>query len=123
MAATCAPGTSVVLQPKSPAQPLLTDAGYRVVSEGFCDRACNADGTLMERTWAGSLYADPEAAVTQALSLALESAVAASDGTILDCAVDTLCIHGDSPGALAMALAVRQALSAAGVVVAPGVHT
>ena len=67
-----------------------------VRDEGFCDRAYNADGTLMDRALPGAVYDDPGLAATQALALADR--------------VDTLCLHGDSPGALAMATAVRHAL-------------
>ncbi len=118
MVATCAPGTAVVLPPNSVAHDVVRGAGFRVVAEGFCDRSYCADGSLMARALAGSVYRDPRAAAAQALLLALDGTVATSDGTMLECAVDTLCIHGDSPGAMAMAVAVRQALGDAGLVVA-----
>jgi UPF0271 protein len=100
----CEPGTAVVLPWGAPARPAAIEAGLPVVEEGFCDRAYNADGTLMARELPGSVYDDPGLAATQALALADR--------------VDTLCLHGDSPGALAMARAVRHALADAGVAVA-----
>ena len=68
------------------------------------------------------MLADPEAAAAQALSLA-RGAVVADDGSVLTLWVDTLCIHGDSPGAVAIATAVRTAMADVGIeVVAPAVH-
>ena len=93
--------------------------GVVACEEGFCDRAYRPDGGLVERGRAGALLDDPEEAAAQALSLA-RGAVAAVDGSVLTLWVDTLCIHGDSPGAVAMANAVRQAMARAGInVVAP----
>ena len=87
--------------------------------EGFCDRAYRPDGGLVDRQAVGAVLADSEEAAAQALSLA-KGAVVAVDGSVLTLWVDTLCIHGDSPGAVAMATAVRQAMAGAGIdVVAP----
>jgi len=72
----------------------------------------------MARQEPGSVYDEPVRAAAQALGLAERGTVAASDGTTLTLAVDTLCLHGDSPNALAMARAVRHALAAAGIAVA-----
>ena len=99
----CEPGTAVVLPWDAPARQAAIETGVPVLEEGFCDRAYNADGTLMDRALPGSVYDDPGLAATQALALADR--------------VDTLCLHGDSPGALAMATAVRRALASAGIVV------
>jgi UPF0271 protein len=64
------------------------------------------------------VYRDPSQAAAQALALAAGDTVVADDGTRLTRRVDTLCLHGDSPGALAMAVAVRRALDQAGITVA-----
>ena len=88
-----------------------------MLEEGFADRAYTADGTLMARQQPGSVYSDPAQAAAQALGLAAKGTVTAADGTTLTLAVDTLCLHGDSPNALAMARPVRQALGTAGVAV------
>ena len=104
----CEPGTAVVLPWGAPARQAATEAGVPVRDEGFCDRAYNADGTLMDRALPGAVYDDPGLAATQALALADR--------------VDTLCLHGDSPGALAMAAAVRHALDQAGITVAAPVR-
>jgi 5-oxoprolinase (ATP-hydrolysing) subunit A len=93
--------------------------GLMACEEGFCDRAYRADGRLVDRATAGAVLADPGAASAQALSLA-RGAVVAVDQSVLTLRVDTLCIHGDSPGAVAIATAVRQAMANAGItVVAP----
>ena len=99
--------------------PWCCATAWRRREEGFCDRAYRPDGGLVDRGEPGAVLHDPEEAAGQALSLA-RGAVAAGDGTILTLWVDTLCIHGDSPGAVAIATAVRRALAEAGIdVVAP----
>jgi UPF0271 protein len=90
-------------------------AGLRVVREGFVDRAYEPDGTLRSRKLARSLHTDPQVAAKQALSFVRDGGVRAHDGTFLELAVDTLCLHGDTPGAPAIAAAVRAALVGAGV--------
>jgi UPF0271 protein len=90
-------------------------AGLRVVREGFVDRAYEADGTLRSRKLAGALHTDPQVAAKQALSFVRDGGVRAHDGSFVELAVETLCLHGDTPGAPAIAAAVRAALAAAGV--------
>jgi UPF0271 protein len=86
--------------------------GVPAREEGFCDRAYRDDGGLVPRSEPGAVLTDPEEAARQALSLA-RGAVATADGSILTRWVDTLCIHGDSPGAVAIATAVRRVLTEA----------
>jgi UPF0271 protein len=93
--------------------------GLSAAEEGFCDRAYRGDGGLVDRGSAGAVLGDPAAAGAQALSLA-RGAVVAHDGCVLTLWVDTLCIHGDSPGAVAIATEVRRVMADAGIdVVAP----
>lgn len=93
--------------------------GMSAWEEGFCDRAYRGDGGLVDRTEVGAVLGDPAAAGAQALGLA-RGAVVAHDGCVLTLWVDTLCIHGDSPGAVAIATEVRRGLAAARIdVVAP----
>ncbi len=87
----------------------------RVAREGFVDRAYEADGTLRSRRLAGAVHTDPKVAAAQAVSFAREGGVRASDGTFLRLEVDTLCLHGDTPGAPAIASAVREALAREGI--------
>ena len=93
--------------------------GMSAWEEGFCDRAYRGDGSLVDRTESGAVLGDPAAAGAQALSLA-RGAVVAHDGCVLTLWVDTLCIHGDSPGAVAIATEVRRVLAETRIdVVAP----
>jgi UPF0271 protein len=94
-------------------------AGFRVAAEGFADRRYEADGRLRARALPGALLDDPDEAAAQAVSIARDGKVTAFDGSRLAVAADTLCIHGDTPGADHIAAAVRKALAAAGVTVAP----
>jgi UPF0271 protein len=101
--------------PKSVMVDIALRAGLRVVREGFADRAYEADGTLRSRKLPGALHTDPQVAATQALSFVRDGGVRAYDGSFIELAVDTLCLHGDTPGAPAIAAAVREALIRAGV--------
>ena len=106
---------AVFAAPKSALAEAALGAGLRVVREGFADRAYEKDGTLRSRKLAGALHTDPKVAAKQALSFVRDGGVHAHDGSFLKMAVDTLCIHGDTPGAPAIAAAVRDALTGAGV--------
>jgi UPF0271 protein len=94
-------------------------SGFRVAAEAFADRRYEPDGRLRSRALAGALLAAPEEAAAQAVAIVREGRVIASDGSALAVAADTLCVHGDTPGAERIAAAVRRALEAAGVTVAP----
>jgi UPF0271 protein len=117
MAELCHPDTPLILPAGAPARPLVKEMGLATLAEGFCDRAYTADGKLQSRQEAGSVFADPAQAAAQAISLARDGTVVAHDGTVLTLRVDTLCLHGDSPQAAAMATAVRRAFAAAGIAV------
>ena len=105
-----------------PGSAMLEEAkalGMKVAREGFVDRAYEPDGTLQSRSIAGSVLTHSADAVRQALSFVKNGGVTAVDGTFLKLEVDTLCVHGDTPGAADIARAVRDALSNAKVKVAP----
>lgn len=91
----------------------------RVAREGFVDRAYEPDGTLRSRKLPGALHTDPQVAVAQALAFVREGGVRASDGSFLALEVDTLCLHGDTPGAPAIAEAVRAAFARESIQVRP----
>jgi UPF0271 protein len=118
MGEVCGPDTTLVLPAGAPAVSWANDAGVRVLQEGFADRAYTSNGELLGRGMPGSVYGDPASAVTQALGLVMEGTVSMPDGVALSLPVETLCLHGDSRRAVAMAGAVRRALDEAGVVVA-----
>lgn len=90
-------------------------AGLTVVREGFADRAYQANGHLVPRHVFGSVILDDAEAAAQAVNLALRSTVTAIDGSRVSLAIDSLCVHGDAPGAAVRAATVRQALRSAGV--------
>jgi UPF0271 protein len=91
------------------------DAGVPVIFEGFADRAYRADGTLLPRGKPGSVIGDTEEVVARALLMAVDQRVIALDGTIVPHNVDSICLHGDTPGAVTLARNVRAALEEAGV--------
>jgi UPF0271 protein len=117
--ATCGPRAWLVLPAGAPAISIAEGAGLSVQEEGFADRAYRADGGLLARQIAGSVFSDHSSAAAQALGLVARGTVTAEDGTVLTLAVDTLCVHGDSPNALAIASAVRDALAVHGIAIAP----
>src|SRR5262245_22306641 len=84
--------------------------GLRFAAEAFADRRYNVDGTLQQRQEPGAVIMDPGAAAAQALRIIREGRVSASDGTDVPVRADTLGLHGDGPGALETACAVRRAL-------------
>ena len=92
-------------------------AGLRAAAEGFADRAYEPDGSLMARRRPGAVITDPDMVVARAIRLVKEHSVAASDGTPLTLHIDTLCVHGDTPGADDLAARLRAGLEAAGVAV------
>ncbi|HET9341409.1 MAG TPA: 5-oxoprolinase subunit PxpA [Candidatus Eremiobacteraceae bacterium] len=93
-------------------------ADVAFIAEGFCDRAYGEDGHLVSRSVAGSLITDPQAAARQAVDIAVRGRVRSSSGNEIAVVAQTLCIHGDTPGAVDIARAVRAALEGAGVRVA-----
>ena len=91
--------------------------GLRFAAEAFADRAYDAEGRLVPRSRPGALITDPSSAAAKAVRIVCEGRIAAVDGTTVELAADTLCLHGDNPHALEIARAVREALEAAGVTV------
>ncbi|WP_229398973.1 LamB/YcsF family protein [Micromonospora okii] len=103
----CAPG-SMLAQ-------LATGAGLRVVAEGFADRGYLPTGALVPRSAPGALVTDPEQVAARAVRMATERTVVAVDGSVVPCQVESICLHGDTPGAVRCAELVRAALVEAGV--------
>jgi UPF0271 protein len=93
-------------------------AGLAVRVEAFADRAYLSDGGLQPRGESGAVLTDPAAITERVRRLAESSTLVAVDGTVLQLRPDSLCVHGDTPGALAIARAVRETLERAGVEVA-----
>jgi UPF0271 protein len=93
--------------------------GLRFAAEAFADRAYHDDGTLRPRRLPGAVITDPEAAARQAVAIARDGVVRSAGGADVRVTADTLCLHGDTPGAVANARAVGQALRAAGIALKP----
>jgi UPF0271 protein len=89
--------------------------GLPTASEVFADRAYNPDGTLVSRRRPGAVIHDPEAVAARVVRMALEGRVTAADGRDIRVRADTVCLHGDTPGAAELAARIRQALAEAGV--------
>jgi 5-oxoprolinase (ATP-hydrolysing) subunit A len=95
------------------------EAGLRTASEAFADRGYRSDGSLLPRDSPGAVLHDPPAVIARAVAMVREGTVEASDGSRIGLRVDTLCVHGDTPGAAALAGRLRAALVSAGFNVAP----
>jgi UPF0271 protein len=95
------------------------DAGIPFVPEAFADRRYNPDGTLQSRAIAGSLLTDPDEAAEQVVRLATEGVVRAHDGTLVPVRAQSICFHGDTPGAPTIVARARARLAEAGVAVVP----
>jgi UPF0271 protein len=93
--------------------------GLRFVPEAFADRRYLADGSLQPRPVAGSVIGDADAAAAQARQIAVDGTVTAANGTPVELRAETICCHGDTPGALEIAAAVRARLESAGIALAP----
>ena len=101
-----------------PHSPLLLEgkaAGLRVAAEIFADRTYEADGSLTSRRVAGSVIHDPAVVVRRAIAMVTSRTVTTTDGRVIALEADTLCLHGDTPGAAELAKQVRKGLEAAGV--------
>jgi len=90
-------------------------AGLRTASEVFADRAYEPDGTLVSRRKAGAVIHDAGAVVERVVRMATDRTVVAVDGSVIRLDLDTICVHGDTPGAADLAARIRTALTAAGV--------
>ena len=90
-------------------------AGFAVAAEAFADRRYEPDGTLRSRKFENALIRDPAEAAKQALSIAQCGIVTAHDGTEVKLSAQTICIHGDTPGAPEIAATVARMLREAGV--------
>jgi 5-oxoprolinase (ATP-hydrolysing) subunit A len=88
--------------------------GLRCVAEAFADRAYQSDGRLVSRREPGAVLHDPTEIADRVAAMVDSGRVAAIDGTTVELDVESVCVHGDSPGAVQIATAVRERLNAAG---------
>ncbi len=94
-------------------------AGLRVVAEAFADRAYTPTGALVSRRDPGAVLHDPDEVARRMLRLATGGVIEAADGSELRLEAQSICVHGDSPAAVAMARSIRERLADAGVAIAP----
>jgi UPF0271 protein len=87
------------------------------VVEAFADRAYASDGALLSRREPGSVLSDPAEVARRSVRMVVDGEVVAADGTVIPIRPGSLCVHGDTPGAVTLARAVRSALLAAGVTI------
>ena len=113
------PSLPVMGLPGSAFLQIAADAGLRTVSEAFADRAYTPEGHLLSRREPGSVLHDPGEVAARMVRLAVEARITAIDGTELEVRADSICTHGDSPGAVDIARALRAALTGAGIEIAP----
>ena len=92
-----------------------TRHGLQIASEVFADRAYQADGNLVPRSTPGAMIHGAKHVVQRAVAMVRERSVAAADGSHVQLDVDTICVHGDTPGAGELARHLRTALTAAGI--------
>jgi UPF0271 protein len=98
---------------------MATGAGLLAVGEGFADRAYQPTGTLVPRSSPNALVEEADEVADRALRMARDGVVTAVDGTDVTVRVESICVHGDTPGAVALARAVSDRLVRAGLTLAP----
>jgi 5-oxoprolinase (ATP-hydrolysing) subunit A len=101
----------------------MTDAvrelGVHFVEEAFADRAYAADGTLVPRSCEGSVLLDPHLVAERVVRMVREKSVKAVDGAVVPLMFQTVCVHGDTPGGVAMIREIRRRLAEEGIRIAP----
>lgn len=114
-------GASLILfgLPNSPLLDAGRAAGLRVAAEGFADRSYEPDGSLTPRSRPGAVIHEVEAVVTRALRMVRDGVVLTADGRAIELQVQTICVHGDTPGAPGLTARLAAALREAGAGVTP----
>ena len=105
-----------------PGAAVLTEAekaGVRAVTEAFADRGYRPDGTLVPRGEPGAVITDADEVAARVVAMATGREITASDGSPVVVEAASICVHGDTPGAVDLARRVRSALVASGVSLAP----
>ena len=103
----------------SPWIKIAKDMGLRVAQEIFADRAMNADGTLVPRSQPGSVLHNVEDVLERSIKMVTEGKATAITGEEFEVQADSICLHGDTPGAVDMAKALKKGLQDAGVEIVP----
>jgi len=109
-----APGMAILALAGSAQETAARALGLEIIAEAYADRAYDADGLLVSRTRPGAVIADAEAVAERCLRLASRGEIVAIDSTVLATGARSICLHGDTPGAVALAKAVRSVLESGG---------
>jgi UPF0271 protein len=116
---TFRPGLPVYGLPGSAWLRRAAEVGLKPMTEAFADRAYRKDGTLVSRRLPHAVLHDPDVIAARVVRMVVEGTIEAEDNSLVDVVPRSICVHGDTPGAVAVARAVRRALAAAGVTVRP----
>jgi len=113
------PNTKLFVIPGGEIHKAAVEKGLSVVQEVFADRAYTNEGNLVSRKLPGSVIKDPDEAVKHVLRMVVDSKVKTIDGELIDIKAESICVHGDTPGALEVIRRVRDRLEHAGIEIAP----
>ena len=113
------PSLPLLTLPGSATETAAAEVNLRTVTEAFADRGYADDGSLVPRGHPGALVTDPGDVAARAVAMVTDGVVETVAGHRLELAARSVCVHGDTPGAVALATAVRGALERAGVILAP----
>jgi len=113
------PKLALMTLPGCAADLAATQAGLRVARQAFADRAYNDDGSLVSRSLAGAVFVDPQTVADRVIRLVQEGVVQTITGNTIHLTARTVCVHGDSPTAVAMAESIRTRLENEGIVIRP----
>lgn len=116
------PGLALVGLAGSPGLRIAADSGLTPIAEAFADRAYTPEGTLVSRLRPGSVLHDPDEIVERCVTMVCDGRVRAVDGSLIEFAAQTVCVHGDTPGAVQIARRLRDGLVARGVELKPFVR-
>jgi UPF0271 protein len=112
-------GLALMTMPGCAADAAAQAAGLKVARQAFADRAYNDDGSLVSRSLPGAVLGDAKAAAERVIRLAEEGVIESINGKALHLGARIVCVHGDSPAAVAMAESIRTALENRGISVKP----
>jgi UPF0271 protein len=113
------PALALMTLPGCPADLAATEAGLRVARQAFADRAYNDDGSLVSRRLEGAVLSDPNSVAERVIRLVQEGLVETITGNTISLNARTVCVHGDSPTAVAMAESIRTRLENDGIAIRP----
>jgi len=113
------PGLALLTLPGSATEAAAAEVRLRTVTEAFADRGYADDGSLVPRGQPGALVTDPAVIAARAVAMVTDGVVASVSGHLVELSPRSVCVHGDTPGAVRIATAVREGLTRAGVTLAP----